>query len=575
MKKLILLFFAFHFSFSIINAQSWLWGRQGTGDIKANAYGGTVATDKQGNAYMTSDYETTITFGTYTLNNYYDGMYLVKYNSAGVVQWAIQPIQKSSLDYSYSTNIASDIKGNVFITGLFGDTVNFNGNTLIGQPNLYGTIFLAKYNSNGKGLWAVKSSNIINEAHPIAVATDTAGNVFLSGYFKDTVTFGPYILKTGMNDCVFLVKYDSNGNLLWARQSNLPSVQSAAYSNSVATDKTGNAYLTGFFSDTVTFGAYSLNFGNAVYDVTFLVKYDPNGNVLWAKQSLRNSIHSAADAYSVATDGTGSAYISGVFYDTIKFGSYILKCKSINKYGQLFLAKYDNNGNVVWAEESSGGSVNDGYSFTRLSSDSNNHIYMLFETDSVFVFGGKTFNIPNGIHPYLCTAIFNDSGKATCGSVMVKPNNKGNNGFAVDPSGQYIYTSGSVFEDTLIFGNDTLMWMLGSAQPYLARWKPCSLDDASVSNLIPNSANVILYPNPNNGLFTLSLSHSNLASYQMESQTIEIYNILGAKVYMAMLKPVQHDCNIDLSSQSNGIYFYRVIGTNRELTGEGKLIIQK
>jgi Secretion system C-terminal sorting domain len=313
--------------------------------------------------------------------------------------------------------------------------------------------------------------------------------------------------------------------------------------------------------------------GNARSTIAFLVKYDANGNVLWAKQPIENSIYSGAAAYSVTTDSTGSAYISGVFYDTIKFGSYLLKCGLIYKSGQLFLAKYDNNGNILWAEESSGGSINDVYTFTRLSSDSNNHIYMLFEADSVFVFGGKTFKIPKGSNPYLCTAIFNDSGKATCSSITVKSNNKGPNGFATDPSGKFIYTSGSVFDDTLIFGNDTLMYMHGSSQPYLARWQPCNSDDASIRNIVPNSANIILYPNPNDGLFELEISYAQPVS--ASQPILEVYNILGEKVLNETLRSTQGDNATNLSNQPNGIYLYRVIGNNEELIGEGKVIIQK
>jgi hypothetical protein len=60
-----------------------------------------------------------------------------------------------------------------------------------------------------------------------------------------------------------------------------------------------------------------------------------------------------------------------------------------------------------------------------------------------------------------------------------------------------------------------------------------------------------------------------------ESQTIEVYNVLGARVYNRVLKQIQHGCNIDLSAQPNGVYFYRVVAENRELIGEGKLIIEK
>jgi len=80
-----------------------------------------------------------------------------------------------------------------------------------------------------------------------------------------------------------------------------------------------------------------------------------------------------------------------------------------------------------------------------------------------------------------------------------------------------------------------------------------------------------VYPNPSGGVFTMVLSHSAITA---GSQTMEVYNLLGEKVYNGMLKPVQHD-EIDLSSQPNGIYFYRVIEDSGNIISEGKLIIQK
>lgn len=81
-----------------------------------------------------------------------------------------------------------------------------------------------------------------------------------------------------------------------------------------------------------------------------------------------------------------------------------------------------------------------------------------------------------------------------------------------------------------------------------------------------------IYPNPSNGKFILSLSHPELVS---GTQTIEVYNALGGKVYSATLKQVQGENNIDLNGQPSGIYLYRVLGSTSGLIGEGKLVIER
>jgi uncharacterized repeat protein (TIGR03803 family) len=77
-----------------------------------------------------------------------------------------------------------------------------------------------------------------------------------------------------------------------------------------------------------------------------------------------------------------------------------------------------------------------------------------------------------------------------------------------------------------------------------------------------------VYPNPNNGIFTIQWS---VVSGQW---TVEIYNVLGKKVYSQFTSP-NSPPTIDVSSNPNGVYFYRVLDENGGLIGEGKFIIQK
>lgn len=102
----------------------------------------------------------------------------------------------------------------------------------------------------------------------------------------------------------------------------------------------------------------------------------------------------------------------------------------------------------------------------------------------------------------------------------------------------------------------------------IAEW----ISPLGVNNFSGVPGLVKVYPNPSNGQFTIALSHSELVS---ESQTIEVYNVLGAKVYSAMLNQVQHNYKMNLSNQPNGVYVYRVIDDSGNLVGQGKLVVQK
>jgi trimeric autotransporter adhesin len=104
-------------------------------------------------------------------------------------------------------------------------------------------------------------------------------------------------------------------------------------------------------------------------------------------------------------------------------------------------------------------------------------------------------------------------------------------------------------------------------------------------NTISVRNNVAVYPNPSNGQFTLQINNSQL-TIDNENTQIQIYNILGEQVYstkvslwetLLIVHPGSYrdTWSIDLSSQPNGIYIYRVIAENGEMMGEGKLVIQK
>lgn len=98
--------------------------------------------------------------------------------------------------------------------------------------------------------------------------------------------------------------------------------------------------------------------------------------------------------------------------------------------------------------------------------------------------------------------------------------------------------------------------------------------DAGINNLTSsNSGGITVYPNPSGGQFTFSFTYpSAIAGAQF---TIEVYNVLGEKVYSNYQIAQSSNCQINLSTQPNGIYLYRVIAENGNLMGEGKLVITK
>ena len=165
-----------------------------------------------------------------------------------------------------------------------------------------------------------------------SVAVDGLGNAYISGY-TDGSLGGP---NAGYEDA-FLAKYASSGALLWTRQIG---TVSRDYSNAVAVDGLGNAYISGY-----TCG--NLGGPNTGGWDAFLAKYDSSGSLLWTRQIGTTDL---TESNSVAVDGAGYVYISG-WTDGNLGGT------NADKMPDAFLAKYDASGTVVWKRQTAMGHI--------------------------------------------------------------------------------------------------------------------------------------------------------------------------------------------------------------------------
>jgi hypothetical protein len=574
MKKLksILCFSLFIFSFSLCEGQSWDWGVGGNGLVNIGGGFSPVATDKNGNAYLGCSAEnTTVIFTNDTLYGS-KGACLLKYNSAGTPIWARQidgPMLANTIN-----SVVTDKNGNICVAGVFLGRVRIDTFLLSSGSGSPLVTFVAKYDSTGKVLWArqshVPSANCLSNAY--SAATDKFGNVFITGFFQDTVSFGSFTLSTlnthRNNSEIFLVKYDSNGNVVWAKQSQTPIGVPGGFAYSVATDSYGNAYIGGYFWDTLSFGTNTLSIpiGGCC---SFLVKYSSSGTVLWAKQSTNHSATSACFESSLTIDKANNPYISGYFSDTVIFGSHALYAANSNIVFTLSLVKYDTSGNVDWAVESAQNWFSSG-----LSSDAYNHIYLTGYGDyDTLTFGSySVYANPSSVSNSFLME-FDTTGHPICGSMV---NNLGYgvlNSVASDSSGKYIYLS-SIFNDTIYCASDTLISLVNGLNTFLGRWQNCG-SDMSILPIPSSTSSITIFPNPNVGAFTIQVVSS---QWSVGSKMqVEIYNVLGEKVYSSVLPQTPKGALIavNIGNQPNGIYLYRVLNEDGGLIGEGKVVIEK
>ena len=128
--------------------------------------------------------------------------------------------------------------------------------------------------------WVKLGASIGFQEGKSAVYDPFNNSAFFTGYLSDTASFSGSTVISNGDDDVFLARYAPNGQLIWAKNAGSTGKDRA---EGICTDKLGNVYLTGFFSNTITFyGAPNITLTSAGLEDMFVAKYDQNGQVQWA-----------------------------------------------------------------------------------------------------------------------------------------------------------------------------------------------------------------------------------------------------------------------------------------------------
>lgn len=424
-------------------APSWLWAKS-AGGTASNDNGYAVTADAGGNIYVVGQYwSASVVFGSTTLTNAGGpgDVFLAKYDPAGNVLWATSA---GGLGYDYGYAVATDAASNVYITGGFvGLNIAFGSTSLTNASTGSGDFYLAKYTSAGSFVWARGVGGGRND-YGQGVSTDLSGNVYVAGYFQSTsVVFGSTTLtntdNTATYDDFFVAKYTSAGNVLWAKTTGNSANHDIGWSASA--DLNGDVFVCGWYaSPAMVFGSTTLtNSGSGNYDM-FIAKYSSTGNVLWAKGPTGAGF---ADEYanSVYADPSGNAYVAGSFRSsTMNFGSQTLTNAAAG-FNDVFLAKYDGNGNFAWALRAGGAS---GDAANGVTTDAGGSVFLTgpFSSASI-VFGTTTVSGTGGD---VFVAKFDGTGNAIWAKGAGGTASETPNGICTDAAGD-AYVTG-IFQST-------------------------------------------------------------------------------------------------------------------------------
>jgi len=280
-----------------------------------------VATDGSDAVYITGYFYGTADFepggGDPHTSNGQDDVFLSKFDSSGNFKWART---WGEFEFDLGFAVAADDSGNVYITGTFCQTVDFDPSG--GDPHTSNgsyDVFLGKFDSSGNFIWA-RTWGGWGSDKGYGIAVDGSGNVYVTGSFEGKIDFDPDDVNEdprtseGSLD-VFLSKFDSWGNFEWARTWGGPEPDCG---HGVATDDSGSVFVTGVFEGTVDFdpgGGDPHTSGGPYYDA-FLSKSDSSGAFEWARTW---GGWAGDEGVGVATDVFGNAYTTGCFVETVDF----------------------------------------------------------------------------------------------------------------------------------------------------------------------------------------------------------------------------------------------------------------
>ncbi|PCJ66691.1 MAG: hypothetical protein COA58_04320 [Bacteroidetes bacterium] len=333
--------------------------------------GNDIAIDASGNVYVTGTFRGTVDFdpGTgvsnLTADNSYDA-FVLKLNSSGDYVWA----KSFGSSYSESGNsIDLDAAGNVYTTGLFRDTVDFDPgtgiNNLIADGSRY-YIFISKLDTDGNFVWARSFGNSLSNQEDPVISVDENGNVFTSAPFGGTIDFDPGVGTSELTSLseeedIFISKLDTDGNFVWAK--NIGHVNGEIGVYSIDHDASGNTVVTGGFGGTIDFDP-GVGIGNLTSESSdgYVLKLDASGDYVWARLFGGPSIQ---DGNYIHVDAADNIYVAGRFYGTVTLDIDGVETNiiSIQNEDILFL-KMDANGNYIWAKGLGGTSRNYGKAIT-------------------------------------------------------------------------------------------------------------------------------------------------------------------------------------------------------------------
>jgi hypothetical protein len=515
-----------------------------------------IKTDRHSNMFVTGYFYDTLNFSGHIFISQGNDFIVAKYDTSGNCLWAKQ--FGGALNET-SSDLVIDGMDNVWVTGhfdskqlLLGNTLHYNKQQQPGPATW--DIFLLKLASNGAVIYSATYGSVA-EDRASDIAIDGSGNIAICGSIEKTTIFGGYTLftnNTTFNSDILIVKFNSGGNVLWAKCFGHVNLEGA---HSIAADTHGNFIFSALFSTSLTIGTVTLHtsYSNDIFDLC-IVKLDPNGNLLWADEINGSWVELT---YDLTTDFNDNIILSGMFSEIITLGSNTYTAYPNGTFSQSFLVKYDKNGSVQWSSVFTGAGANIVFS---LACDKGSNIYFTgsFTNDTLLMNGIPLYTLNDSIGGVVVKLLPNGAAD------WLKPiggiNERRGRKVAISDSGD-VYFAGTAKSESY-FDNDTLTnskWFCSFARMHVYT-APVTTAGREVG--VP--ADIKVYPVPSTDRINIDAADKYHPALQ--------YTVTEISGKILMQGNFTTPAHIDVSDLPEGMYLLRIANDDTDLLR--KLIVQ-
>lgn len=537
-KKSLLLLSAILFICNSVHSQNFIWMNSFGGSSYENLY--TAVIDKNDNIYITGAFQDSIDADPsvdefiMVSSNYYDA-YMVKLNSDGELIHAHSFGGRGS---EFPSVIYVDDNLNYYVSGNFSHTIDVDpgeDSLIYTTTNYSPDIFFQKFNSNNQLQWAFHMVTHDEDDELNEIVVDNEGNVYCTGTFYGTMDFDPgemvyELTSSGRND-IFIMKMDTEGNLLWAY--NIGGWYED-YGNNILINNLGDLIISGCYKGVVDFDPgpdSTILESKGVYDAFFL-KFTLNGDFIWVK-----TIEGGANDYisKIITDEEDNIIAAGSFRFSTDFNpdpdvEYIVEG---GMWNDLYLLKLDKDGIFRWVNTLGNNSAL--YLHT-IDSDSANNIYFAtnFDEPTDIISGDSNFVVePAGQDDFFIEKI-NPNGDYEWSVVMGSEYFEFVKTVVLD-SELNVFTVGIFKDSPEYYLGDTSISITseGSMDIFIQKINQEEMQVQDTNYIaVNNGFELYVFPNPSNGNFTITSSNFVSGSYTLiviDSRGVPIFekNILN------------------------------------------------